>query len=139
MKEIAVFILLILGTLLILLAGIGIIRMPDLYMRMSATTKAATLGTGFMLGAAALHFQDTSITARCFTAIVFLLLTAPVAAHVLGRAAYFIGIPMWKKSKKDELKGKYNYFSHILTSEDSSNLDKEHFNIKDDDKKSPKE
>ncbi|MFN6944127.1 MAG: monovalent cation/H(+) antiporter subunit G [Cytophagaceae bacterium] len=124
MKDIIVLILLIFGTLLILLAGIGMIRMPDLYMRMSATTKAATLGVGAMLLAVAIHFQDTSVTARSFTAIIFLFLTAPVAAHVLGRVAYFIGIPMWKKSKVDELKGKYNYFSHILTSEDKDEIHK---------------
>ncbi|WP_234369116.1 monovalent cation/H(+) antiporter subunit G [Brumimicrobium mesophilum] len=105
-----------LGTLFILLAAIGLLRMPDLYLRMSVTTKAATLGVGLILIGLALYYMETSITTRVIAIIVFLLLTAPISAHVIGRAAYFVGVPMWKKTKIDDLKGMYNTKTHDLMS-----------------------
>lgn len=105
-----------LGTLFILLAAIGLLRMPDLYLRMSVTTKAATLGVGLILFGLALYYMETSITTRVVAIIVFLLLTAPISAHVIGRASYFIGVPMWKKTKIDELEGMYNSKTHDLKS-----------------------
>jgi multicomponent Na+:H+ antiporter subunit G len=95
------------GALFILLAAIGILRMPDLYLRISVTTKAATLGIGLVLAGAALYFNDYSVTSRVLAIILFLFLTAPVGAHMIGRAAYFIGTPLWKKSVVDDLKGQY--------------------------------
>lgn len=114
MIEIFAGILLIIGSFFVLLAGIGIIRMPDLYMRMSATTKAATFGVGAILLAAALSFDDVGIISRALIIIFFLLLTAPVAAHMLGRAGYFDGVPLWKHTKIDQLRGQYDPESHKL-------------------------
>ena len=105
-----------LGTLFILLAAIGLLRMPDLYLRMSVTTKAATLGVGLILIGLALYYMETSITTRVIAIIVFLLLTAPISAHVIGRASYFIGVPLWNKTKIDELEGMYNTKTHELMS-----------------------
>ena len=105
-----------LGTLFILLAAIGLVRMPDLYLRMSVTTKAATLGVGLILIGLALHYMETSITTQVIAIIVFLLLTVPISAHVIGRASYFIGVPMWKKTKIDDLEGMYNTKTHALKS-----------------------
>lgn len=90
--------------------------MPDLYLRMSVTTKAATLGVGMILIGLALYYMETSITTRVIAIIVFLLLTVPISAHVIGRAAYFVGVPMWKKTKIDELSGMYNSKTHDLMS-----------------------
>ncbi len=95
------------GALFILLAAIGIVRMPDLYLRISVTTKAATLGIGLVLAGAALYFNDFSVTSRVLAIIFFLFLTAPVGAHMIGRASYLIGTPLWKKSVVDDLKGQY--------------------------------
>lgn len=105
-----------LGTLFILLAAIGLVRMPDLYLRMSVTAKAATLGVGLILIGLALHYMETSITTQVIAIIVFLLLTVPISAHVIGRASYFIGVPMWKKTKIDHLEGMYNTKTHELKS-----------------------
>jgi len=91
------------GTLLVLLSAVGIIRLPDIYMRMSATTKAATLGVGLILLGTAIHFWDLGIFSRGLIIISFLFLTAPVAAHMIGRAAYKNKIPLWKNSIIDEL------------------------------------
>lgn len=117
MNDILIIIVVSLGALFILLAGVGLIRMPDLYLRISVTTKAATLGVGLLLLGTALYFGQVSITTRAIAIILFLLLTAPVGAHLIGRASYFIGLPLWKKSVIDELKGKYNKITHGLEGE----------------------
>lgn len=114
MNEIIIITVVSLGTLFILLAGIGLIRMPDLYLRISVTTKAVTLGVGLLLLGTALYFKEISITTRAIAIIFFLFLTAPIGAHLIGRASYFIGLPLWKKSVIDDLKGKYNQKTHDL-------------------------
>lgn len=116
MKEIISVILVITGSLFILISAIGLLRMPDLYMRMSATTKAATLGVGFVLLGTAIHFWEVGIVSRSLIIISFLMLTAPVAAHMIGRAAYFDGVPLWKETLHDELRGKYDEETHELNS-----------------------
>ncbi|MCO6473842.1 MAG: monovalent cation/H(+) antiporter subunit G [Melioribacteraceae bacterium] len=116
MKEFISVILVITGSLFILISAIGMLRMPDLYMRMSATTKAATLGVGFVLLGTAIHFWEVGIVSRSLIIISFLMLTAPVAAHMIGRAAYFDGVPLWKETIHDELQGKYDEETHELKS-----------------------
>lgn len=83
-------------------AGLGILRMPDIMIRMHASTKAGTLGTGLILAALAVYFGDLSTASRAVAAILFLLITAPVAAHMIGRAAYRIGTPLWEGNVVDE-------------------------------------
>ena len=116
--EILILSLAFLGALFILLAAVGLVRMPDLYLRISVTTKAATLGIGMLLACAALYFNDLAVTSRVLAIILFMLLTAPVGAHLLGRASYFVNVPMWKKSVMDDLKGKYERGTHKLASEE---------------------
>lgn len=96
-----------LGTLFVLLAGVGILRMPDTYLRMAVTTKAATLGIGLILVSAAIYFNDLSTTTRVLAVIIFILLTAPVGAHLIGKASYITGVKMWEKTLMDDLDGKY--------------------------------
>jgi multicomponent Na+:H+ antiporter subunit G len=124
MNDIIVVILISVGTLFILLAAIGLLRMPDLFLRISVTTKAATLGVGLILAGMAVHFLETSITTRAIAIIVFLLLTAPIGAHLIGRASYFVGVPLWKKSLRDDLKGKYNMDTHELSSSEQQEENK---------------
>lgn len=95
-------ILAIVGALFLLLAAIGILRLPDLFCRASATTKAATLGVGCLLIAVAIHFDDLRVTMRVLATIAFLLLTAPVAAHMVARAAYVRGVALWAGTVRDE-------------------------------------
>jgi multicomponent Na+:H+ antiporter subunit G len=113
------------GSLFILLAAVGIVRMPDLYLRISVTTKAATLGIGMILAGAAFYFNDFSVTSRVLAIILFLVLTAPVGAHMIGRASYFIGTPLWKKSVMDELKGQYDKDTSALDSEPKKAVERE--------------
>ena len=102
------------GATLMLLAAVGVLRMPDLYSRMQAATKASTLGCGCLLLAVAVHFADLAITVRVLLFVVFILLTAPVSAHMIGRAAYFVGVPHWKETTVDELRGRYDRRTHRL-------------------------
>ena len=113
------------GTLFILLAGIGMVRMPDLYLRISVTTKAATLGVGLILAGTAFYFNEAAVTTRVLAIILFILLTAPVGAHLLGRSSYFIGIKLWNRSVRDDLEGKYNKKTHKLNSGEEEDNDQD--------------
>jgi len=77
--------------------------LPDTLIRMHAATKAGTLGAGFILAAEAVLAAELGTTLKAIAAIVFLLLTAPVAAHLIGRAAYHQGIRLFEKTWTDEL------------------------------------
>jgi multicomponent Na+:H+ antiporter subunit G len=92
-----------LGSFFCLLAAVGMLRLPDTLIRMHAATKAGTLGAGLVLLADALYFAETGITLRALAAVAFVLLTAPVAAHLIGRAAYHQGIRLYGKTWIDEL------------------------------------
>jgi multicomponent Na+:H+ antiporter subunit G len=117
MSEYIVMGLLLLGSFLVLVAGIGVLRMPDLFLRMSATAKAGTLGTGLMVLAAAIYFNEFAIYTRAFALIVFLISTAPVSTHMLGRAAHFDGVPLWKGTVQNDLHGHYELSTHRLEEE----------------------
>ena len=114
LREIVVAVLMLMGAFFMFLAGVGILRMPDLFLRMSATAKAGTLGAGLLVVGAALTFNDFAIFTRALAIIAFLLLTAPVAAHLIGRAAYFDGVPLWPGTVRDDLHGHYRASTHAL-------------------------
>ncbi len=114
--EIIVGILAFFGTMFVLFAAVGMVRMPDTYLRISVTTKAATLGIGLLLFAAAIHSYEIAITAKVLVIILFILLTAPVSAHLIGRTSYFSGVKLWKNSVMDDLEGKYNSSTEVLSS-----------------------
>jgi multicomponent Na+:H+ antiporter subunit G len=116
MQESISAILLVIGALFMLIGGLGVVRFPDLYMRISASTKASTLGAGFALLALAVHFNELGTTMRAFATIVFLVITGPVAAHLISRAAYFVGVAPWKGTITDELCGRYDPDTGILQS-----------------------
>ncbi|MFT7016891.1 MAG: multicomponent Na+:H+ antiporter subunit G [Cellvibrionaceae bacterium] len=102
------------------LAAIGLLKFPDLPIRMHATTKSGVFATCLIMIAVALYFRQTDITARVIAIITFILITAPVAAHAIGRAAYFAGVPLWPGTIKDELG---DYYSPEPDSINSSELD----------------
>jgi multicomponent Na+:H+ antiporter subunit G len=85
-----------------LLAGIGIVRMPDVFTRMQASSKASTLGLGCLLVALAVRYPDTAIVVRAVAIGAFMMLTTAVAAHVIARAAARSGGPLWKGTVLDE-------------------------------------
>lgn len=96
--------LLVIGALFMLLASVGVLRLPDVFMRLQAATKAATLGVGCMLLAVAFHFEDLAVATRAVLVMAFVFLTAPVGAHMIARAAYAVGAPLWEGTITDELR-----------------------------------
>lgn len=105
-SEIIAIIALLFGAFFTLVAAIGVLRLPDILMRMHASTKAGTLGTGFILLAVAVTTPDFGVITRAIATILFLIVTAPVAAHLIGRASYSRGAKLWKNTIVDELRDK---------------------------------
>ncbi|MEM8553594.1 MAG: monovalent cation/H(+) antiporter subunit G [Pseudomonadota bacterium] len=101
MSEIIQSVLLIAGGLFGALASLGLVRMPDVLIRMHASTKAGTLSCGLIIVAAAVHFGTAEIAIRAIAIIIFLLLTAPIAAHMIGRAAFKTGVPLWQSDRPE--------------------------------------
>ena len=94
--------LVVAGATLALLAGLGVVRMPDVFTRMQASTKASTLGLGCLLAALAIRHPDVSIVMRALSIGAFMMLTTAVSAHVIARAAALTGVPLWKGTLIDE-------------------------------------
>ena len=83
---------LILGAFLSLAAGVGLIRFPDAIARMHATTKPQILGLIFILAAIALQERRWSTILMLATLLLFQMMTAPISAHMIGRAGYRTGV-----------------------------------------------
>jgi multicomponent Na+:H+ antiporter subunit G len=118
--EIIAFGFMLVGAIFTFIAALGVVRLPDLFMRMHANTKSATLGVGFIMLGAAVYFSDITVTTRALAVILFLMITAPISSHLLARAAYFSGIPLWEKTLSDDLRGHYDLKTHQLQSEESA-------------------
>lgn len=118
MSAVLVALLMFIGTFFMFVASLGVVRMPDLFTRLSATTKAATLGASSLLIAAAIHFNEYGIASRVAAIIAFIVITTPVAAHMLGRAAYISNVSLWKGTICDELRGRYDMEGRILKDPD---------------------
>nr|WP_035710273.1 monovalent cation/H(+) antiporter subunit G [Salibacterium aidingense] len=101
-------IIVLLGAVLSLISAFGIIRLPDIYTRSHAATKASTLSVMCILTGAFLFFSivEGLYSARILLGIVFVFITAPVGGHLISRAAYHSGVSLWDASVQDELNGK---------------------------------
>lgn len=85
-----------------LLASIGTLRMPDVFTRMQTATKASTLGLGCLLIGSAMQLSDLASVVRAASIGAFVMMTSPVAAHVIARAAYITDVPLWSGTVVDE-------------------------------------
>jgi multicomponent Na+:H+ antiporter subunit G len=85
--EIVIAVLLLLGSFLTFVAALGLFRLPELFTRMHAASKAGTAGSGLLLLAVAMQSGEVDVWIKCLLAIVFFFLTAPVSAHLLAKAA----------------------------------------------------
>ena len=102
MMDYLIALLLLLGVILMWIAAIGMLRMPDLYLRTSVSSKGATLGVAALMLAGALHFGELGASSRALAVIIFMMVTAPVAAHMIGRAAYRSQVPFAVTTLEDE-------------------------------------
>lgn len=97
-----VWIFIIVGLFFDLVGCIGLVRFPDIYNRLQASTKCVTLGTTLLLLAPLIHFGWSSIGIKALLCILFIFLTAPTAAHAISRGAYRAKYPLWKGSVLDK-------------------------------------
>ncbi|MEX0716205.1 MAG: monovalent cation/H(+) antiporter subunit G [Planctomycetaceae bacterium] len=104
MNDTIAAVLLLAGGAFTLIAAVGVVKLPDLFTRMQASTKSATLGVGCTLVAAAVHSGEIGVITHALLVASFLFLTAPIAAHMIARAAYFVGVPLWEGTHIDELR-----------------------------------
>ena len=102
--SLVVAVMLVGGGLFTFLAALGVVRLPDVYTRMHAASKAGTVGSGLMLLAAGIHAGDAAILTRALAGFVFFVLTAPVAAHLLAKAAHAAGYRLTRLTVLDELR-----------------------------------
>ncbi len=107
-------VLLMIGCIFMLLAAVGILRMPDLFTRLQVTSKASVLGMTCLLSAAAIHFVEPAVTVRAIVIIAFAVLTTPVATHMLARAGYTTNVPLSTETVVNELAGHYDPMTHTL-------------------------
>jgi multicomponent Na+:H+ antiporter subunit G len=108
MKDAVAAVLMVIGGAFMLLAALGVVRMPDVFLRTQATSKASTLGVGCLMLGTAVHFADLGTALRATVIIVLFFVTAPIAAHVIARAAYLVGAGLWRGTVIDELGGRLN-------------------------------
>ena len=94
---------LLLGAALTLLAGIGILRFPDVFTRANAATKAAGLGVACLLLGAGLWIGTWEAGLKLGLAAILQFITAPISGHVMGRAAYRSGAPLAPITHIDDL------------------------------------
>ena len=86
--DVVSLVLLLLGGVLSVAAGVGLLRFPDPLARMHAATKPQILGVILVLLALALQSQSLSTVAMLVPVLLFQMLTAPISAHMVGRAGY---------------------------------------------------
>ena len=91
----------LIGSVFLFLGALGLVRMPDVYNRIQAGTKATTLGAMLsLLGVGIMHLDWYG---KILVLIVFVLVSNPISSHVLAGAAHHIGIPLSKRSVIDKM------------------------------------
>jgi multicomponent K+:H+ antiporter subunit G len=104
MSELIISVLLILGGLFVLIGSIGLLRLQDLYVRLHAPTKATTLGLGGILVGSMLYMLNTQgqLSVNELLITLFLVITAPVTAHVLAKVAMHHRVKMMSRTRNQE-------------------------------------
>lgn len=99
-------ILVILGSLISALAAIGLLRLDDVYARAHAAGKAATLGSMLLMSGVFLYFigREGYVNMQLLVGILFILITGPLASHLIIKSAYNLQTPASERTKHDEIK-----------------------------------
>lgn len=100
--------LVLLGALLTAIAALGAVRMPDVLTRLHAITKAGSLGVALVVLATPMLLDEPATLPRAIAIVVFAVLTAPISAHMISRAAHFAGIALYPGTLVDELAEDWN-------------------------------
>ena len=102
MSEIIGYILIFLGIFFDVAGCIGLVRFPDVYNRLQASTKCVTLGTILLLFGVALACGSGAMAVKALICAVFILVTSPTAAHAIAKGAYASGVHLWEKTVVDK-------------------------------------
>lgn len=102
MNEAIGFVFIVIGVIFDFLGCLGLVRFPDVYNRLHSSIKCVTLGTCSILVGLFLYKGISPCGIKAILCIVFLVLTAPVSAHALARAAHRSGVKLWKQSVCDK-------------------------------------
>lgn len=105
-RDILSIISLVIGILFVCLAMIGLLRLPDVYNRLHATTKVGTLGAFGVLLSIIIQEGASPMGVKAFAVSLFILLTNPISGHMIGRAAYRMGVKCCDVTCMDEYAGK---------------------------------
>lgn len=106
-RTVVATILILLGLAVSVSGALGILRMPDVYLRIQASTKNVTLGAlPVLLGLVVAEGFLTPYTGRALIIAVLLLVMNPIASHALARAAYKARVAMWRGAVVDETREK---------------------------------
>lgn len=103
------------GGVVMSIAALGVARLPDVFMRMHAATKAGVVGSGLLMLGAGVALQSTIGLLIALAGVALLLATTPIASHALGRAAYVAGMPMSEALVTDALAGVHDRRQFDLT------------------------
>jgi len=104
MSDVIGYILIVAGILFDIFGCIGLVRFPDVYNRLQASTKCVTLGTVLLLIGVAVLTGVGAIAAKALICAVFILITAPTAAHAIAKGSYAAGVSLWENSVVDKYK-----------------------------------
>ena len=104
--ELLLALLILFGALLSAVSAYGLIRLPDIYLRLHASSKSASLGVLCVLSGVFLYFAFflDHVSTKVLLGILFVFITVPLSSHLTGRAAYRSGVPLWSNSGQDDLK-----------------------------------
>ncbi len=102
-RDIISAVLMLTGAVFMLISSIGMVRLPDFYIRNSASTKAVVLGVLLILMGVGIHYDDILIYIEIFAILFFVFLIAPLAAHIVSRAAVITGVKFWEKTNTEDL------------------------------------
>lgn len=102
MSEIIGYMLILLGIFFNVCGCIGLVRFPDVYNRLQASTKCVTLGTILLLFGVALICNQGSMAIKAIICAAFIMVTSPTAAHAIAKGAYASGVKLWEESVVDK-------------------------------------
>jgi multicomponent Na+:H+ antiporter subunit G len=102
MSDIIGYILVTIGIMFDIFGCIGLVRFPDVYNRLQASTKCVTLGTILVLVGVAFIQSWGPISAKAIICAIFILITSPTAAHAIAKGAYASGVKLWENSVVDK-------------------------------------
>lgn len=92
------------GSAITFIAALGVLRLPDFFMRMHAATKAGVVGPSLLLMGAGFHHPSWESWIKIALAILFLFMTTPIAAHLLGKAGFLSGVKLWEGTSRNDLR-----------------------------------